>query len=157
MPIEFQSFYWSNAHFWVFMLEPIPPTIAKYSILEWYILVYVISTTFIFNCYRFMDNPHFYMFKVHLIITTSFCFVSTLLGPIFLDLVFPFRWLTMELIGMFHDMLAFLRECVLLSTTPVVFLMFHLSSFFWFLEALDLVVVLIFYLLGQEQREEFPC
>ncbi len=82
-------------------------------------LVYVNSTTFIFNCCRFKDSPHFCMSKVHLIIVTSSSSISTPLGPIFLNMVFPFRWSTMELIGMFHDLLTFLRECVPLSTISI--------------------------------------
>jgi hypothetical protein len=46
------------------------------------------------------------MFKVYLMIAISSFYVSTPLGPIFLNLIFPLRWSTMEFIGMFHDLLA---------------------------------------------------
>ncbi len=61
-----------------------------------------------------MDNLH-----VHVITVTSSFSISTPPSPIFLDLVFPFRWSTREFIGMFHDLLAFLMECVLLSITSI--------------------------------------
>ncbi len=112
-------------------------------------LVYVSFVTFIFSCCGLMDNPHSCMSKVHLIITTSSSFVSTPFGPIFLDMVFPFRWSIMELIGMFHDLMAFLRECVLLSTTSIV--ASNASSIHMpllVLEAFDLVVVLFFCFVG---------
>jgi len=82
-------------------------------------LVYVSSATFIFNYYRLMDSPYSCITNVHVITTTSSSFVSTPLGLIFLDLVFPFRWSTRELIGMFHDLLAFLMECVPFSITSI--------------------------------------
>ncbi len=66
-----------------------------------------------------MDSAHSCIINVHVIIAESSSFVSTLLGPIFLDLVFPFRWLERELIGMFHDLLALFKECVPLSTTSM--------------------------------------
>ncbi len=112
-------------------------------------LVYFSFATFIFSCCRLMDNPHSCMSKVHLITTTSFFLVSTPLGPIFLDLVFPFRWSVVELIGMFHDLLALLKECVSLSTTSIIasnISFVHMPLLVS--EALDLVVVLIFCFVG---------
>ncbi len=96
-----------------------------------------------------MDSPHSCMSKVHLITTTSSSFVSTPFGPIFLDLVFPFRWLVVEFIGMFHDLLALLRECVALSTTSIVASnasFVHMTLLV--LEAFHLAVVLIFCFVG---------
>ncbi len=81
--------------------------------------VCVSFATFVFNCCRLMDNPHSCMFKVHLINTTSFSFVSTSLSPIFLDLVFLFKWSKNELQKMFHDTLAFLKEHLPLSTSSI--------------------------------------
>jgi len=66
-----------------------------------------------------MDNPHSCMFKVHLITTRYSFSINTLYSRIFSDMVFPFRWSTMELIGMFHDLLALLKECVPFSTTSI--------------------------------------
>ncbi len=66
-----------------------------------------------------MDNPNSCMFKVHLITTRSSFSINTPYSPIFSDMVFPFRWSTMELIGMFHDLLALLKECVPFSTTSI--------------------------------------
>jgi hypothetical protein len=54
------------------------------------------------------------------VVSPSSSFVSTPLGPIFLDLVFPFRWLAREFIGMFHDLLGLLQEYVSLSITSIV-------------------------------------
>jgi hypothetical protein len=89
------------------------------------------------------------MFKVHFIITSSSSSVSTPHGPIFLDLVFPFRWSTMEIIGMFHDLVALFRESVPLSTTSIVasnvsFVHMPLLVF----GAFDSIVVLIFCFVG---------
>ncbi len=89
-------------------------------------LVYVSSTTFILNCWRLMDSPHSCIANVHVITAKPSSFVSTPLGPIFLDLIFPHRWSKRELIGMFHDLLALLKECVPLSTTSMV--VFNVSS-----------------------------
>jgi len=63
---------------------------------------------------------HSCMSKVHLI-NIAFCsFISTHFGPIFLDVVFPFKWSTRELIGIFHDLQGLLWECVPLSITSIV-------------------------------------
>ncbi len=67
-----------------------------------------------------MDSPHSYIANVHAINVESFSSVSTFFGPILLDLIFPFKWLELELIGMFHDLLTFLKEGVTLSTTSMV-------------------------------------
>ncbi len=75
--------------------------------------------TFIFSCCRLMDNPHSCMSKVHFITTTYFFSISTPFGPIFLNLLYPFRRSLMELISMSHDLFTFLKECVPLSTTSI--------------------------------------
>jgi hypothetical protein len=56
-------------------------------------LVCVSSATFILNCWRLMDSPHFCITNVHAIIVEYFYFTNTLPSPILVDLVFPFRWL----------------------------------------------------------------
>jgi len=83
-------------------------------------LFYVNFTTFSFNWCRLMDNMYFCIAKVHLITWTSSSIVSTPPNPIFLNLVFPWRWLENEFKGMFHVFLALLNECVPLSTTSIV-------------------------------------
>ncbi len=83
-------------------------------------LVYVSSITFIFNYFRLMDSPHSYIVNVHAITIASSSSISTPLIPIFLNLVFPFKWSKKELIGMFHDLLALLKECLPISTTSMV-------------------------------------
>ncbi len=65
-----------------------------------------------------MDNPHSPIVNVHVVTIASSYSVRTHLGPIFLDLVFPFRWL-MELIRMFHALLALHRENVPFSITSI--------------------------------------
>jgi hypothetical protein len=56
-----------------------------------------------------------------LIIATSSSFVNTPPNhPIFLDLVFLFRWLENELKGMFHYLLALLKKHVPLSITSII-------------------------------------
>jgi len=95
-----------------------------------------------------MDGPHSWIDNVHVITIAFSSFVSTTLGPIFLDLVFPFRWLVKELIGMFHDLLAFFMECVPFSITSII--VFNTSSVHMPFLALDSIVVLIFCFVGQE-------
>jgi hypothetical protein len=46
-----------------------------------------------------MESPHSYIFKTHAIIISSSS-ISTLGGPIFLLLVFPYRWLENEVTDM---------------------------------------------------------
>ncbi len=82
-------------------------------------LVFVNFVTFMSNCWRLTDSPHSRVINVHVIIVESSTFVNTPPSPIFWDLVFPFIWSKKELIGMFHDLLAFLEECILLSTTSM--------------------------------------
>ncbi len=98
---DLQSFCMFNIN------EPVPPILAKYSVPEWCNLS---STTFIFSCCRLMDNPHSPITNVHVIIIASSSLVRTPPSPNFLDLVFPFRWLEMEHIEMFHALLALHRE-----------------------------------------------
>ncbi len=93
-----------------------------FSIRSWNVVcfVYVSSTIFFFNCCRLMDNPHSCIARVHLITLAPSFAMSTPLGPIFLDLVFPFKWLENELKIMFHVLLALLNECIHSSTTCIV-------------------------------------
>ncbi len=84
-----------------------------------------------------MDSPHSCIANVHVITAESSTFIRTPLGPIFLDLVFPFEWLERELIGMLHDLLALLKECDPLSTTSMV--VSNVSSIhmpFWVVEGI---------------------
>ncbi len=98
-----------------------------------------------------MDSPHSYIANVHVISITSFSCISTPPNPIFLDLVFPFKWSKKELIGMFHDLLDLLKECVPLSTIAMVasnVSFVHMPLLI--IEGSQLVVVLIFFFVGQE-------
>ncbi len=83
-------------------------------------LIYVSFVIIIFNCCKLMDNPHSCIANVHVITTTYSSSISTPHGPIFLYLVFPCKWSTREFIVRFHELLAFLRECVPLSITAIV-------------------------------------
>jgi hypothetical protein len=55
-----------------------------------------------------------------LITATSSSFVNTPPNPIFLDLVFIFRWLEKELKGMFHYLLALLKKHVPFSIASII-------------------------------------
>ncbi len=85
---NFQIFFLSYVNFWMFVVELGPLIITWYSILEWCNLCLCYSATFIFSCCKVMDNPHYFIVNIHVIIIASSFFVSTPLGPIFLD--FPF-------------------------------------------------------------------
>ncbi len=78
-------------------------------------LVWVRLTNFIFNCCSLIESPHSYIPRTHATIVTSSSFVNTHVGPIFMFLVIPFKWLEKELNGMFQNLLAFLNERVPLS------------------------------------------
>jgi hypothetical protein len=76
-------------------------------------LVWATSATFIFNYYRVIDSPTFYITRVQAIIVFFFFFffcVSTLAGPHFLDLVLPFRWFDKEVQGMFQWILVYFND-----------------------------------------------
>jgi hypothetical protein len=64
-----------------------------------------------------MESPHSYILKSHAIIASSSSFVNTPGGPIFLLLVFPYRWLENEVMNMPQNLLAHHKEIILLSTT----------------------------------------
>jgi hypothetical protein len=66
-----------------------------------------------------MDNSHSPTANVQVIIATLSFSIRTPHGLIFLDMGFPFKWSEMELIGMFHALLALCREYVPFSTTSV--------------------------------------
>jgi len=82
-------------------------------------LVWVRSTTFIFNCCSVIESPHSYIPRTHATIVTSSSFVNTHVGPIFMFHVFPFKWLEKKLNGMFQNLLAFFNERVPLSITSM--------------------------------------
>jgi hypothetical protein len=67
-----------------------------------------------------MESPHFYIFKTYAIIASSYSSVSTLGGPIFLLLIFPYRWLKNEVTGLPQNLLAPHKEVMPLSTTSMV-------------------------------------
>ncbi len=65
-----------------------------------------------------MESPHSCIFKTHVTITFSFS-VSTLGGPIFLFLVFPYRWSKSEIMSMPQNLLGPHKEIMFLSTTSM--------------------------------------
>ncbi len=67
-----------------------------------------------------MDNPHPYILKTHATIASSLSFVSTTNGPICLLLIFPFRWLESEIIGMPQNLLALRKEVIPCSIASMV-------------------------------------
>ncbi len=75
-------------------------------------LVWVHSTTFIFNCCSVIESPHSYIPRTHATIVAFSSFVNTHAGPIFVFLVFPSKWLERELSSTFQDLLTFFNECV---------------------------------------------
>jgi len=109
--------------------------------------VYVIFVIFIFSYYKLINNSHSCIVDVHIIISALSFFVSTPPSPIFEDLVFPFRWSTREFMGMFHDMLALLKEFIPFSLH--LFLLVFYGT--WFSYGANLL------LYGQEHGEDFPC
>jgi len=64
-----------------------------------------------------MESPHSYIFKTHVIIASSYYFVNTHGGPIFLHLLFPYRWSENEVTNMPQNLLALRKEVILFSTT----------------------------------------
>ncbi len=72
-----------------------------------YLVVIGLWAVHIITCLKSTSSIHLFFYK-------------HTFWPIFLNMVFPFRWLVMEFIGMSHDLLTFLRECVPLSTTSIV-------------------------------------
>jgi hypothetical protein len=83
------------------------------------IFVWVIFATFNLSCCKVTLNPHSYIAKVHAIIVASSYFNRTLVGPIFLDLVLPFKWSYKEVRSIHQWELAFHNEWVLCSTTSI--------------------------------------
>ncbi len=78
-------------------------------------LVWVNSTIFIFNCCSVIKSSHSCIPRTHVTIVTTSSYVNTHVGPIFLLLVFPFKWSKRELSGMFQNLLNFFNEFVPLS------------------------------------------
>ncbi len=72
------------------------------------------------NCCNVMKSPHSYILKTHATIISSFSWVNTPNGPIFLLLVFPYRWLKSEITSMPQNLLAPHKEVILFSTTSMV-------------------------------------
>jgi len=76
--------------------------------------------------------------KVQAIFVAFSSFVNAPHAPIFLDLIFLFKWLKIELKGMFHNMLAFFKgyvppwESIISSNVSYVhmFLLLNLGNWF---------------------------
>jgi len=66
------------------------------------------------------------MAKTHFVIIWSFAIINTQAGPIFCVVVFPFKWFESDVKGMFHSLLAFLKEVCPLSMMSIA------SSSCWF-------------------------
>jgi len=81
--------------------------------------VWITSATFHLNCCSVMESPHSYILKTNAIITSSSSFVSTHGGPIFLLLVFPYRWLESEVTNKPQNLLAPRKEIMPFSTASM--------------------------------------
>jgi hypothetical protein len=66
-----------------------------------------------------MESPHSYILKTNTIIAFSSSFVSTLGGPIFILLVFPYRWSKSEVMNMLQNLLAPRKKVMILSTASM--------------------------------------
>jgi hypothetical protein len=62
-----------------------------------------------------MESPHFYTFKIHAIKNSSSSSINTHGGPIFMLLVFPYRWSKNEVMGMPQSLLAPHKEVTPIS------------------------------------------
>ncbi len=78
--------------------------------------VWATFVTFHLNCCSVMEGPHSYIFKTHVIIVSSYSFINTHGGPIFLHLVFPYRWSENEVTNMSQNLLALRKEVIPFST-----------------------------------------
>ncbi len=93
-------------------------------------LVWVIFATFNLSWCKVTLNPHFYIVKVHAITSTSSCSDNTPIGPIFLDLVLPFKLLDRIMKSIHQWWLAFHNEWVLHIATSIA------SSKDWYVQVL---------------------
>jgi hypothetical protein len=66
-----------------------------------------------------MESPHSCIFKTYVTIVSSYFSISTLGGPIFLLLVYPYRWLKSEVMGLPQNLLAPRKEVMRVSTTSM--------------------------------------
>jgi len=140
--VNIHPFNLTNVKFKMSPLELVPPRGPWYPRRKGVGLVWVNSTTFIFNCYRLINSPTSGIDKTQATTTWSSSTVSMLVGPGFLDLVFPYKWLDNEVRGMFECILAFLNKVVLFSIAsmassnvslihlPLVIRRLHLLLFF---------------------------
>ncbi len=117
-------------------LEPFPPKFLGTPSLNGVSLICVIFTTFNFNCYMVMDSLHSFIANVHSTMALSSSSINTSTNPIWRLLVLPFKWLDREVNGIPHDLHAFHKEWVPISTTSIA------SSWAW------LVHVNLFFLGG---------
>jgi len=67
-----------------------------------------------------MESPHSCILQTHVTIASSSFFVSTLGGPIFLLLVFSYRWSKSEVTNMPQNLLTPHKEIMHFSTTSTV-------------------------------------
>jgi len=67
-----------------------------------------------------MENPHSYILKTYATIVSSSSSINTLGGPIFLLVVFPYKWSNNEVMGMPHNLLTPHKEVMLLSIASTV-------------------------------------
>jgi hypothetical protein len=66
-----------------------------------------------------MDNPHSYILKTQATKTLPSSYISTFCGPIFLFMVFPFKWLENEVTSMPQNLLGPCKEVMSRSTTSM--------------------------------------
>jgi hypothetical protein len=112
---NFKTFDHLNVQLWMLSFEPKPPLIiSRYSFSKNIGSICVSSTTLISSYINVMLRPTFCMAKP----------IPQLLGLLLLlarshVLVLPFGWFESDVKGMFHSLLAFLREVIPFSTTSM--------------------------------------
>jgi hypothetical protein len=129
-----QSFYKSKTILLIFKLVS-PTCVWNTKFQNGEGLVYVISATFSFSCWRVIDNPIVYMFEIQVIIVASFYFVSAPWGPTFLLLVLLLKWFENEVNGMFQYLVTFCKKMCPFSTTSMA------SSRCWYVHLANLVAL----------------
>ncbi len=88
---------------------------------------WVTFATFHLSCYIVMENPHSYILKTHATIASSSSFISIFGVPIFMLLIFPYRWSKSEVIGMPNNLLAPQKLCFF-QLHPRLLLIIHLTT-----------------------------
>jgi len=141
VPLKFWFFHNSYINFWMSSFELVPPINSWNTITEWCGFS-LCNFNYLNSSWRVMDKPTFCMFKIQVIIASSFGFISTPYKPIFLILVLPLRWCNSKVKGMFQNLLTFFKEVCPYTTTSMA------SSSYWFIHLLcqDALSNILFFL-----------